>query len=142
MHIRPAQVTDLESLGALCAVLGYPVPAPELAARLAELAGRSDHALLVAEQAGLVTGFADLAVRRTLIGPPVAELEALVVHESARGRGVGAALLAAAEDWARGRGLAGVKLGSRVSRVEAHRFYERHGYTRVKEQAIYRKLWT
>lgn len=141
MLIRPASVADLPALCELCAQLGYRGDPADIARWFADLQGRPDHALLVADD-GAVLGFADLSERRHLIGPAMAELESLVVLDTARGKGVGAELLAAAEGWARDRGLAGVNLGSRVTRKDAHRFYEREGYTRVKEQAIYRKMFS
>lgn len=140
MNIRDAHESDLPVLCLLCAQLGYRGDAADIARWFADLQGRAGHALLVAEIDGNVLGLADLSERRHLVGPPMAELESLVVLESARGKGVGAALLAAAESWAGARGLAGLNLGSRVTRTDAHRFYEREGYIRVKEQAIYRKM--
>ncbi|MBX3472912.1 MAG: GNAT family N-acetyltransferase [Planctomycetes bacterium] len=140
MLIRPATESDLPVLCDLCAQLDYAGDPADIARWFAGLRGRADHALLVAEDGG-VLGFADVSQRRHLIGPPMAELESLVVLDTARGRGVGAMLLAATEAWARQHNLAGVNLGSRVTRKDAHRFYEREGYTRVKEQAIYRKMF-
>ncbi|MBK9975114.1 MAG: GNAT family N-acetyltransferase [Planctomycetes bacterium] len=141
MIIRDATEADMPVLCELCAQLGYRGDPADIARWYSGLAGRADHALIVAQSDGAVLGLADLSERRHLVGPPMAELESLVVLQSARGRGVGAALLAAAEGWARLRGLAGVNLGSRVTRLDAHRFYEREGYTRIKEQAIFRKLF-
>jgi ribosomal protein S18 acetylase RimI-like enzyme len=140
MNIRDAIETDLPVLCELCAQLGYRGDPADIAKWFADLQGRPGHALLVAEVGGAVLGLADISERRHLLGPPMAELESLIVLEAARGKGVGAALLAATESWAGARGLAGVNLGSRVTRKDAHRFYEREGYTRVKEHAIYRKM--
>ena len=141
MLIRPAIAADLPVLCELCAQLGYRGDPADIARWFEDLQGRPGHALLVADEGG-VLGYAEASVRRHLVGPPMAELESLVVLDTARGRGVGARLLAAAETWARDNGLAGVNLGSRVTRKDAHRFYEREGYTRVKEQAIYRKMFS
>lgn len=140
MLIRPATAADLPLLCELCAQLGYPADSRVIAGRLADLQGRPDHLLIVADEGGAL-GFADAFERRNLAGPPMAELESLVVLDTARGKGVGAKLLAAVENWAHQRKLAGVNLGSRVARRDAHRFYEREGYTRAKEQAIYRKVF-
>jgi len=139
--IRPAIESDLPVLCELCAQLGYRGEPANIAGWFADLQGRSNHAVVVAEADGAVLGYIDVSERRHLVGPPMCELESLVVLETARGKGVGAALVAWAEDWARAHKLAGVNLGSRVIRKDAHRFYEREGYTRVKEQAIYRKMF-
>jgi GNAT superfamily N-acetyltransferase len=54
-------------------------------------------------------------------------LQDLVVDRAARSGGVGKALLAAAADWARGRGCTHLVLSSGLGRKDAHRFYEREG---------------
>jgi GNAT superfamily N-acetyltransferase len=60
-----------------------------------------------------------------------AELEEMFVHEEARGRGVGKALLAAAEAAAEGAGASSVGLGVTVANpanAAARRLYEQCGY--------------
>jgi GNAT superfamily N-acetyltransferase len=64
-------------------------------------------------------------------------LESVFVSASARGQGVGAAMLAVAEDRARARGAALITLSSNAKRVDAHRFYEQHGY--VKTSVAFKK---
>lgn len=64
-------------------------------------------AVLVAEAAGTLLGVTELSIRPTAEGcatDRVAYLEGWYVTPGARGRGVGAALVAAAEEWARGAG--------------------------------------
>ncbi len=56
------------------------------------------------------------------------ELESVYVRADHRGRGVGAQLLAHAEEYARRRGCYRVQLASRNERLDAHRFYRAHGY--------------
>lgn len=53
--------------------------------------------------------------------------------------GVGATLLAAAEAWAAARGHDTLRVRSNVIRVDAHRFYERLGYERVKQSLVFQK---
>ena len=86
-----------------------------------------------------VVGWAHVVPGLLLEEAPFAELAGLVVDESARGLGTGAALLAAAEDWARRQGFAAMRVRSNVLRERAHRFYEREGYARIKAQAVFRK---
>jgi len=62
-----------------------------------------------------------------------------VVHEDARGRGVGRALVSAAEDWARERGYTMVSVRSNVIRRDAHEFYKGLGYEPTKSQFKFRK---
>jgi len=56
-------------------------------------------------------------------------LAELYVVEAARGAGVGRALIAACEDWARGRRLASLRIGLLARNAEALTVYERAGYT-------------
>ena len=77
--------------------------------------------------------------RLQLEDAPFAELAGLVVDDAVRGAGVGAALLNAAEAWARSEGFATMRVRSNVVRERAHRFYEREGYERIKAQAVFRK---
>lgn len=56
------------------------------------------------------------------------------VRPDLQGRGVGALLLAAAEDRARARGLRAVEMTVIASREELIAFYERRGYARTGER--------
>ena len=56
-------------------------------------------------------------------------LAELYVVEAARGAGVGRALIAACEDWARGCGLVSLRIGLLARNVDALKVYERAGYT-------------
>lgn len=57
-----------------------------------------------------------------------AQIEAVRVHESYRGRGLGAAMLGWAIEEARRRGCGLVQLTTDKARPDAHRFYERLGF--------------
>jgi GNAT superfamily N-acetyltransferase len=70
--------------------------------------------------------------RRLLIDPPSAFVEGLVVGPPARRRGVGRALMAAAEGWARSRGAESIRLRSGAIRGDAHAFYRALGYQEGK----------
>jgi ribosomal protein S18 acetylase RimI-like enzyme len=65
-------------------------------------------------------------------------IEDVVVDSSARGRGVGAALVRAAIDRARALGCRNVDLTSRPSREEANRLYVRLGFE-ARETNVYRR---
>jgi GNAT superfamily N-acetyltransferase len=60
-----------------------------------------------------------------------ARIESLVVDASARGRGTGRSLVAAAEGAARRWDCLAVEVTSLRSRIDAHAFYARMGYTDV-----------
>ena len=66
-----------------------------------------------------------------------ARLDEVVVDESARGKGVGAALVKASIELAREKGVEVVELQSGVQREEANRLYPRMGF-RLRETNVYR----
>jgi GNAT superfamily N-acetyltransferase len=59
---------------------------------------------------------------------PTAWLTTLVVEEEARGRGVGSALVAHAEEWAIRHGAVRISLTSALHRERAHDFYKARDY--------------
>ncbi len=86
--------------------------------------------VLVALEGGEVVGVAQVVVFAHFqrAGGRCAEVESVHVRADRRSRGIGAALLAAAEGLARDRGCYRIQLTSNVTRFDAHRFYERQGY--------------
>jgi len=79
------------------------------------------HVVLVAEHDGVAIGY--LVV---MLGSP-AHVYALAVSAAHRGRGIGSALLAAAEGYAR-RCAEAITLECRESNLGSARLYRRHGY--------------
>lgn len=61
----------------------------------------------------------------------VVELKRLYVAAAARRRGLGRALVARVEDWAREHGAGAVVLWSDTRFTDAHRLYEQAGYART-----------
>lgn len=57
------------------------------------------------------------------------QIESVRVAEHARGGGLGAALFAWAHDWGREHGASLAQLTSDAAREDAHRFYDRIGYS-------------
>ena len=139
MVIRSATDADAPILADLCGQLGYPSETEEIAHRLAALRGQANDAVLVAEDEGRVVALMHVLGAQHLVVAPFAEVGGLVVDAAWRGRGVGAALLAAAEAWAAERGFELMRVRSNVIREDAHRFYERHGYTNTKRQIVFAK---
>ncbi len=138
--IRTARAADAAEIAALSGELGYGVAATEMAARLARLLARTDGTVLVAEQPGKrVIGWTHVAQVEILEYGTRAEILGLVVDVSSRRSGAGRRLVAAAETWARDRGLRQIAVRSNITRAESHPFYERLGYERWKTQHAYRK---
>jgi len=129
LTIRPATAADADALAPLITQLGYPTEPAAMRARLERIDAHPDYRTLVAERGGRVVG--TVGMLRGIgwnADLPWARVMSLVVEEGERGRGTGAALMAAAEAWARETGAASLHLTTARYREEAHRFYERIGY--------------
>jgi len=138
--IRTATLDDAPALAALATHLGYPTTPQAMRERLARIVARDDYETFVAERDGRVVGFAGVMHGLSYnYDPPYARLLSLVVEPGERGRGTGAALVAAAERWARGQGAAQLHVTTALHRDGAHRFYERLGYERTGARYL-RKL--
>jgi len=92
---------------------------------LAHVSDRSQ--VLVATEAGRVVGFAWMLVIEDFYrGIDMAKLSEIAVAED--GLGIGSALIAAAEEWARERGLGMLVLNVMNGNLRARRLYERAGF--------------
>jgi len=136
MNLRTAQVKDAEDLAKLFGQLGYACSPSELIERLGNRVDGHNE-IFVAEVGEGVVG---VIVFNTLL--PIHEpgkwgvVSALVVNESVRGQGVGAALLAHIELHARQLGCNQMELSSNESRKEAHAFYEKNGFTEKRKRFV------
>ena len=138
-RIRQATAADRAFLEAIAPRLAIGIPpwrsreAMQATTRrwlLDNLDGMSaDATVFIAEDAnGTPVGVATVECSAHFTGTPQGELGELAVVETVEGQGVAALLLAAAEDWARQRGLPFLALGTGMANSRARAFYARHGY--------------
>lgn len=99
---------------------------------VAEDVSAGARALLVAEDEGGIVGTVQLVLRQPENQPHRADLSKMLVHRRARRRGLGAALLEAAERTARECGKTLLVLDTNTG-SDAERLYARMGWTRVGE---------
>jgi GNAT superfamily N-acetyltransferase len=138
--IRAASPADAGALADLSTQLGYPADARTITRRLRDIyACRGGVVLVALDPHDEAVGFAHALPQHFLIADAFVELAGLVVAETARGGGVGDALLRAVEAWAREQGFGSVRVRSNVVREHAHRFYLREGYAEQKRQAVFVK---
>jgi GNAT superfamily N-acetyltransferase len=139
--IRLAEDRDVERLVVLLK-LGTLRPDQEdagdresYARALAEISQSAYNELLVAECDGQVVGTCQVFGVRQFHhrGGLCAEIEGVHVHPDFRGNGIGSLLIRHAVDVARDWGSYRVQLTSNKSRTDAHRFYERLGFTATHE---------
>jgi GNAT superfamily N-acetyltransferase len=87
-----------------------------------------ERALIVAESSGRICGTVQLVLAQPPNQPHRADLAKMLVHRSARGQGLGAALLLQAENVARAAGKTLLVLDT--ASPEAERLYTRGGWVR------------
>lgn len=128
--VRDAGVADATGLARLMGVLGYPTTEEAMRGRMERIVADPGFATFLAEDgAGRAVGMVGVMVGLSYnFDAPYARIIALVVDEAARGTGVGAALVARAEQWARAAGAGAIHLTTAMHRDGAHAFYERVGY--------------
>jgi predicted cupin superfamily sugar epimerase/RimJ/RimL family protein N-acetyltransferase len=111
VHVRPAVAADAAAWSRMRAALWPGEDAAQLAAEVGEYFAGELHeplaGLLAIDERGVPVGVAELSIRNYAEGCDtnrVAYLEAWYVVPEGRRQGVGRALIAAAEEWARARG--------------------------------------
>jgi GNAT superfamily N-acetyltransferase len=140
MIIRQMQAADAGVVAALTSQLGYASTESDVRRRHNLIKDRMDARLIVGQRdEGRIVGWIHVQVVCLLESDPRAAIWGLVVSESARGTGVGRALVEAAEGWALSLGLDVMAVNSNVVREGARAFYEHLGYSIVKTQNAFRK---
>ncbi|MGW0789941.1 N-acetyltransferase family protein [Streptomyces sp. NPDC002911] len=137
LGIRPAALTDIPAIVALLAddPLGASRESPDdLApyhAAYRRLADDPNQRLVVAVRENRVVGTLQLTIVPGLSrrGATRSVVEGVRVHADERGGGLGTQLIQWAVDESRRRGCQLVQLTSDATRTDAHRFYERLGFT-------------
>lgn len=97
---------------------------------VAEGVAAGERILLVAEDAGEIVGTVQIVLKQPENQPHRADISKMLVHRKARKRGVGAALMRAAEDMAARAGKAVLVLDT-VTGSDGERLYTRLGWQRV-----------
>jgi GNAT superfamily N-acetyltransferase len=137
LEIRPAVESDVPAIVHMLAddPLGARRESPDdlspYLAALKRLAGDPHQHLVVAEREGRVVGTLQLTLVPGLSrkGATRSIIEGVRVHADERGSGLGTRLIEWAVDRSRREGCQLVQLTSDATRTDAHRFYERLGFT-------------
>jgi GNAT superfamily N-acetyltransferase len=138
--VRPAQPKDSDAMAGLAKQLGYECTGTEVRRRLNDMKDAAQYGIFVATLPEIeVAGWVGAHVFRAIELNAIAEINGLVVDKTVRSRGIGRALLCAAEQWARAAGCDGISVKSNITRDRAHRFYMSNGYELVKTQRLFQK---
>jgi GNAT superfamily N-acetyltransferase len=128
---RPARLDDHVAIAALMAQLGYPATPMQILARLQALGASAADGILVAAVGGEVVGVISLhALPLFHMAGALGRITALVVDQRHRSAGIGGALVIAAQHWFTAAGCVKLEVTSGDQRLDAHRFYQRHGFVR------------
>lgn len=139
VDVRPFQPADAAALRALAPrlIAGVATWRPPGAVRTAveawvdgsiAAAEDTDHVVYVADDHGVVRGFVSVTWTTHWTGDTDAYIGELVVAPGVGRRGIGSALLARAEGWARTRGLTRLQLQTGAANDPALAFYAAHGF--------------
>jgi aminoglycoside 6'-N-acetyltransferase I len=144
--IRPIEKHDAAAWAAMRGRLWPYEDAPDLARGAhAFVDGTGDgfiDAAFVAEDGGDPIGFLELSVRAFSDGcdsMPVTHVEGWFVEASARHRGVGRSLVAAAEAWARERGYTELASDTEIGNEDSRLAHGRLGFEEVDRLIKFRK---
>ncbi|MFF3150483.1 GNAT family N-acetyltransferase [Streptomyces sp. NPDC057927] len=137
LEIRPAASDDVPAIVALLAAdpLGAQRESPDdltpYLAALERLSADPNQHLVVAVREGRVVGTLQLTVLPGLSrkGSTRALIEGVRIHSDERGSGLGTRFIEWAIEESRRQGCQLVELTSDATRTDAHRFYERLGFT-------------
>lgn len=121
-------------------VLGYDYPEQETVRKLQALLESPRDRIYVADKDGAVIGYVHAADYDVIYAPHMKNIMGIAVSGGHQKQGVGKALLAAVEQWAKGTGAVGIRLVSGESRTGAHAFYRRCGYDGGKKQVNFKKM--
>ena len=139
LSIRTAQAQDALAIARLLGQLGYPQQVSATRRALQRLRAQPGCWVWVAQRDGVLLGLMQLAEVAGLAEADYLEIRSLVVDAGARSQGIGAQLLARAQQWAQQQGIARVRVRCNRQREAAQRFYRSHRFVAVKVQTVFER---
>jgi len=139
--IRTIEPRDALDVALLIEQLGYHRSPDDVAAWIEALTSSPQltQTAFVACLDNGVVGWIEVSVQSHLQSPPFALIGGLVVKEGLRGRRIGKRLCEAAEVWMRQHSVSVLRVTSRSTRPDAHRFYEQNGFAPTKISHVFEK---
>lgn len=147
--VRPAQLHDADEIATMCELLWPGTPADEHHKEIVQIlasgrCGTLPATILVAQdETGKLTGFLQAGLRSHADGcdpaRPVGFIEGWFVYEPLRHRGIGKALMRAAEQWARAQGCVEMASDTWVDHKLSQTAHESLGFEIVDRCVHFRK---
>jgi aminoglycoside 6'-N-acetyltransferase I len=143
MVVRPAELEDHEEWLSMRSALWPDCPAAEHVAEVRAYAGAGGRQMAFVAELGSVCGFVEASLRLNAEGcttTPVGYLEGIYVMPDKRHRGVGRALVNAAEAWAVSRGCTEMASDCLLENLASERFHRNLGYSVAGRVVHFRRL--
>ncbi|MEJ6480174.1 GNAT family N-acetyltransferase [Nostoc punctiforme UO1] len=138
--IKQAEIKDVDRIASLCEQLEYSVTNQQIEQRLTKIKNNDAHIVYVATlENEYVIGWAHAHICDSIVISTPAIILGLVVDKDYRHSGIGRFLMQQIEQWASLAGCDSVLLRSNIKRQEAHLFYEKIGYTNIKQSLTFHK---
>jgi predicted N-acetyltransferase YhbS len=141
INIRKIKITDYNDMYLLNQELGYSYPIEKVKERIIYITKGTKDIILVAEKDNEVIGYIHGSSYELLYSDSLINILGFVVKEKFRNSGVGNMLISNLEYWAKENGYSGIRLVSGSDRLNAHRFYQKHGYVNRKDQKNFIKIF-
>lgn len=141
INIRKIKITDYNDIYLLNEELGYSYAIEKVKERIVYITKNTKDIILVAEKYNEVIGYIHGSPYELLYSDSLINILGFVVKEKFRNTGVGNELINAIECWAKKNGYTGIRLTSGINRLNAHSFYQKHGYIFKKEQKNFIKVF-
>lgn len=136
--IRNIKLEDASEIQKICKLsLGYDVDTRLIELRIRNILNDTAHHIIAVyedENANRVVGFVHAEVYECLYSEVGVNILGLAVHPQFQGKGIGKKLMEYVEAYALDNDFCFVRLNSGSQRTEAHKFYEKIGYTCDKTQ--------
>lgn len=140
MEIREARIDDAQDIYNLyLEVMNYGYPVNKIKDMLRIVSVDHCNYVFVAVDHCQVIGVIETLIKYSIHKNPYLIINTLAVHSEYQGQGIGSQLLSYVEIFAKDKNLSSITLGSQFKRVDAHRFYQNHGYKIIKEHKIFEK---
>lgn len=138
--IRRMKTEDAGDVARLAEQLGYPNSLEQVRHRIGSIIdSQQDEAFIAVSEDGVVAGWIHVFAAMRLESEPFAEIGGIIIDSEYRSRGIGKKLLEHAENWAARNYLTKLRVRSRISRKDAHRFFRSFGFVQSKTQHIFDK---
>ena len=141
INIREIRADDFKEIYLLNKELGYEYAEQNVKKRIEYITQNTKDIIFVAERDDEVIGYIHGSPYELLYEDSLINVLGFVVKEQYRNLGVGNMLMERLEFWAKEKDFYGIRLVSGSDRLNAHKFYEKHGYVSRKNQKNFIKMF-